>query len=70
MTSYKPACASSTLLLFLKITTTIMIQYVAVDKSAQPKSKKGIEIKMLNFHIKIGNQEYLHSIFNCLAYFI
>ena len=36
ITSYKPVCASSTLLLFLKITTTIMIQYVVVGKSAQP----------------------------------
>jgi hypothetical protein len=34
---YKPVYALSILLPFLKITTTIVIQYVAVYKSAQPK---------------------------------
>jgi hypothetical protein len=41
--SNKPVYAVSILLLFLKITTAIVIQYVAVDKTAQPKREKFVQ---------------------------
>ena len=39
---YKPVYALSILLPFLKITTAIVIQYVAVDKTAQPIKKENL----------------------------
>jgi hypothetical protein len=50
---YKPVCTLSILLPFLKITTAIVIQYVAVDKTAQPKRGKLYTHQQKNQKLKL-----------------